>query len=58
LAIITQATLKLTSLAEGKRTLQATYDSLEAVAAIASIMAQPITPCALEFMYGTALVND
>ena len=58
MAIITQATLKLTSLAEGKRTLQATYDSLEAVAAIASIMAQPITPCALEFMYGTALVKE
>lgn len=56
MAIITQATLKLTSLAEGKRTLQATYNSLEAAAAtIASIMAQPITPCALEFMDGTAL---
>jgi len=61
LAIISQATLKLTPLAEAKRTLQATYDSIQAAAtAIASIMAQPITPCALEFMDGTAisLVKD
>lgn len=61
LAIISQATLKLTPLAEAKRTLQATYDSIQSAAiAIASIMAQPITPCALEFMDGTAisLVKD
>jgi len=61
LAIITQATLKLTPLAEAKRTLQATYCSVEAAAeAVANIMAQPITPCALEFMDGTAisLVKD
>ena len=56
LAIISQATLKLTPLAESKRTLQATYDSIQAAAnAIARIMAQPITPCALEFMDGTAI---
>jgi len=61
LAIITQATLKLTPLAEAKRTLQATYCSVEAAAeAVANIMAQPVTPCALEFMDGTAisLVKD
>lgn len=61
LAIISQATLKLTPLAEAKRTLQATYESIQAAAdAIARIMAQPITPCALEFMDGTAisLVKD
>jgi D-lactate dehydrogenase len=61
LAIITQATLKLTPLAEAKRTLQATYNSVEAAAtAVAKIMAQPITPCALEFMDSTAisLVKD
>ncbi|KXJ48402.1 MAG: dimethylmenaquinone methyltransferase [Cycloclasticus sp. Phe_18] len=61
LAIITQATLKLTPLAEAKRTLQATYNSVEAAAtAVAKIMAQPITPCALEFMDGMAisLVKD
>ena len=61
LAIISQATLKLTPLAEAKRTLQATYQSIQAAAnAIARIMAQPITPCALEFMDGTAisLVKD
>lgn len=61
LAIITQATLKLTPLAEAKRTLQATYCSVEAAAeAVANIMAQPVTPCTLEFMDGTAisLVKD
>ena len=61
LAIISQATLKLTPLAEAKRTLQATYDSIQSAAiAVASIMAQPITPCALEFMDGSAisLVKD
>jgi len=61
LAIITQATLKLAPLAEAKRTLQATYCSVEAAAeAVANIMAQPVTPCALEFMDATAisLVKD
>lgn len=56
LAIISQATLKLTPLAEAKCTLQATYDSVEAAAtAVAAIMTQPQTPCALEFMDGTAI---
>jgi D-lactate dehydrogenase len=51
LAVITEATLKLTPLTESKTTLQACYDSIEAGAqAVSAIMAQPITPCALEFM--------
>ncbi|ORU91511.1 MAG: dimethylmenaquinone methyltransferase [Cycloclasticus sp. symbiont of Bathymodiolus heckerae] len=56
LAIISQATLKLTPLAEAKCTMQATYSSVEAAAtAVSKIMAQPITPCALEFMDATAI---
>jgi D-lactate dehydrogenase len=56
LALITQATLKLTPLAEAKRTLRATYADIHAAAsAVAAIMAQPITPCALEFMDGAAI---
>ncbi|MEY8193235.1 MAG: FAD-linked oxidase C-terminal domain-containing protein [Cycloclasticus sp.] len=61
LAIITQATLKLTPLAEAKHTIQAIYSSVESAAkAVANIMAQSITPCALEFMDATAiaLVKD
>jgi D-lactate dehydrogenase len=51
LAVITEATLKLTPLTANKSTLQLTYDSIEAGAkAVSAIMAQPITPCALEFM--------
>jgi D-lactate dehydrogenase len=56
LALITEATLKLTPLAETKRTLRATYADIHAAAsAVAAIMAQPITPCALEFMDGAAI---
>ena len=56
LAIITGATLKLTPLAEAKRTLQAVYRDIHAAAeAVSRIMAQPVTPCALEFMDGTAI---
>lgn len=56
LALITQATLKLTPLSEGVRTMQAVYDSVEAAAlAVSAIMAQPHTPCALEFMDDAAL---
>jgi D-lactate dehydrogenase len=56
LAVITEAVLKLTPLAEAKRTLRATYDDVGAAArAVSSIMAQPVTPCALEFMDGSAL---
>ncbi|MGB5833801.1 MAG: FAD-linked oxidase C-terminal domain-containing protein [Thiohalocapsa sp.] len=56
LALITSATLKLTPLPEAKRTLRATYRNIyAAAAAVAAIMAQPITPCALEFMDAAAI---
>ena len=56
LAVITEATLRLTPLAEARRTLQAVYADIHAAAAAVSrIMAQPVTPCALEFMDGTAI---
>ncbi len=56
LAIITQATLKLLPKAESKYTLKFTYNSMDAAArAVSSIMAQPDTPCALEFMDSRAL---
>ncbi len=56
LAIITEAVLKLTPLPEAKATFQATYVDMHAAArAVSAIMAQPITPCALEFMDGTAI---
>lgn len=56
LAIITEATLKLTPLPSARRTLRATYvDIGAAAAAVARIMAQPVTPCALEFLDDDAL---
>lgn len=56
LAIITEAVLKLTPLAESKATLEATYRDVQAAArAVSAIMAQPVTPCALEFMDGAAI---
>ena len=56
LAIITAATLKLTPLPESIRTLRAVYASVDAATrAIARIMAQPLTPCALEFMDANAI---
>jgi D-lactate dehydrogenase len=56
LAVITEATLKLTPLAEARRTMQALYRDIHAAAAAVSrIMAQPVTPCALEFMDGSAI---
>lgn len=56
LALITEATLKLTPLPEAKRTLRATYRDIHAAAtAVSAIMAQPITPCALEFMDAAAI---
>ena len=56
LAIFTEATLKLTPLAERRRTLQAVYRNIHSAAqAVSRIMAQPATPCALEFMDGTAI---
>lgn len=56
LAIITQATLKLSPLPETIRTLRALYrDVGAAAAAVARIMRQPATPCALEFMDSEAV---
>jgi len=56
LAIITEATLSLTPLQPAKRTLRAAYKDIHAAArAVSAIMAQPIIPCALEFMDGAAL---
>ena len=56
LAIITEATLKLTPLTESKNTIKAIYQSIDsATKAVASIMAQSTTPCALEFMDKKAL---
>jgi len=56
LAIITEATLKLTPLQPARRMLRAEYrDMHAAAAAVASIMARPVTPCALEFMDGNAI---
>ncbi|WP_300615000.1 FAD-linked oxidase C-terminal domain-containing protein [Dokdonella sp.] len=51
LAVVTEATLKLAPLPSAKRTLRATYGDVAAAAnAVARIMAQPVTPCALEFL--------
>lgn len=56
LAIITEATLKLTPLPETKKTLRVLYNNLQsATTAITQIMAQAITPCALEFMDNKAI---
>lgn len=56
LAIITEATLKLTPLPQARRTLQAVYrDMRSAAEAISRIMAQPVVPCALEFMDAKAI---
>lgn len=56
LAIITEATLKLTPLAESRRMLQAVYADIHAAArAVSRIMAQPAIPCALEFMDAAAI---
>ncbi len=56
LAIITEAILKLTPKPAAKRTLQATYQTIDAAAqAVSALMAQPITPCALEFMDAQAI---
>ncbi|MCN4143888.1 MAG: FAD-binding protein [Thiohalomonas sp.] len=51
LGIITAATLKLIPVSDDKRTLQISYDSIHSAAqAVSDIMAQPIIPCALEFI--------
>ncbi len=56
LAVTTQATLKLTPKPAAKATLSASYsDVTAATAAVTRIMAQPVVPCALEFMDDEAL---
>ncbi|MEO8671502.1 MAG: FAD-linked oxidase C-terminal domain-containing protein [Tahibacter sp.] len=56
LALITEATLKLTPLPSAKRTMRATFSDIHnAASAVARIMAQPVTPCALEFLDDEAL---
>jgi len=57
LAVITEATLKLTPLPEEIRTLQLVYDSVNhAAAAVASIMRSSVLPRTIEFM-DTAAIN-
>ena len=56
LAIITEATLKLTPLSEHIRTLRAIYTDVPAAAhAVMEIMGQPNIPCVLEFMDAMAI---
>ncbi|MFV1983853.1 MAG: FAD-binding oxidoreductase [Thiohalomonadales bacterium] len=56
LAIITEATLKLTPIQSPIRTFQALYKTIEdATAAIVSIMSQSITPRVLEFIDKNAI---
>lgn len=56
LAVVTEATLKLTPLPEAKRTLRASYhDMAGAARAVSRLMAQPVTPCALELMDNGAI---
>lgn len=51
LGLITEATLKITPLCEAKATLQAFYKDIpSSTEAVAAIMRQPETPCALEFI--------
>jgi D-lactate dehydrogenase (quinone) len=53
LALIVEATLKLTPKAHSSRALRALYqDTQSAADAVARLMAQPITPSMLEFMDG------
>ena len=53
LALITEATLKLDAAAAGEaRCARCTSTSTRAAHAVARIMAQPVAPCALEFMDG------
>jgi D-lactate dehydrogenase len=51
LAIFTEAILKLTPLPETKQTMRMVYsDIISAAEAVANLMAQSVTPCALEFL--------
>jgi D-lactate dehydrogenase len=56
LAVVTEATLKLTPRPEAKRMLQAIYATVrDSATAVSRIMAQPIVPCALEFIDGPSI---
>ncbi|MGR9072250.1 MAG: FAD-binding oxidoreductase [Gammaproteobacteria bacterium] len=56
LALITEATLKLTPLPEAKMTLRAVFSDVQSASdAVAAVMSQPVTPCALEFIDGNAI---
>lgn len=56
LAIITEATLKLTPLPESKITMQAWYRDIDsATNAIVALMSQSHLPCALEFLDGQSI---
>ncbi len=56
LAIITEATLKLTPLPDARRSLRAAYASVRAAAhAVSAIMAQPMIPSVVEFIDGAAI---
>ena len=56
LALIVEATLKLMPLPPQRRALRALYrDVASAAAAVARVMAQPVTPSMLEFMDGDCL---
>lgn len=56
LALITQATLRLTPLPQARRTMRVLYRDIHSAAtAVAAIMAQPVIPCAVEFMDKTAV---
>jgi len=53
LALIVEATLRLTPVATHRRALRALYADVDsAAAAVARLMAQPVTPSMLEFMDG------
>ncbi len=56
LAIITEATLLLRARAAASWSIRAAYASVDAAAsAVSAMMAQPVRPCALEFMDATAV---
>lgn len=56
LALIVEATLRLTPLPDARRVLRASYRDVDAAAAaVARLMAQPATPSMLEFMDDVAL---
>ena len=56
LALIVEATLKLTPLPAARTALRAVYRDVDAAAAaVARLMAQPVTPSMLEFMDGDAV---